>query len=298
MERWPNLFVVGVARAATTSLAYYLGQHPEVYMSPVKEPYFFTRYHPDWVGVPQEKAAYLELFRDADDAKYRGEATPAYFWDHESAGSIKAASPEARILISLREPVARAHSEYLLLRRSSYERRPSFAAVVSEELRLDEGERGDDPRYNYISRGLYTDGVTRFREMFGRDRVHVLFFEEFVENPRDQMRTVFEFLALDPEWADRIELAAKERGGAPRNKLAEALLYSPGARALARRAVPPAARSVIEAAFMRRPNHSNTDTATAARNLHQIYTHDRKRLENLLGRPAPWSPVQARADSP
>lgn len=291
MKVWPNLFIVGVARAGTTSLAHCLGQHPDVFMAPVKEPYYFTRYHPAWVAVPHQELAYLDLFRHSGDAKYRGEATPAYFWDDESARSIKDASPEARIVISLREPVDRAYSEYSLLRRSTDERRPSFVEVVSEELQLSD-QKGDDPRYNYVSHGLYADGVARFFDTFGRDRVHVLFFEEFASNPRAEIRKVYEFLQLEPEWADRINVSVKNRGGVPRNKLAERILYSPRARVAARWTLPPPARSWVERVLMQRPS-ANGATATASRMLEPVYAPDWRRLERLLGRPVPWSPAKA-----
>lgn len=287
METWPNLFIVGVARAGTTSLAHYLGQHPDVFMASVKEPYFFTHYHPDWVAVPHTESAYLELFRQGDGARYRGEATPAYFWDEESARAIRAASPDARIVISLREPVARAYSEYLLLRRSTFEERPSFLAVVSEEAQFPAVGEDDDPRHHYVARGLYAAGVARFLEVFGPERVHVLFYEELVADPRAEMRALYEFLDLDPEWADRIELSVRNRGGAARNRLAERLLYSRRARATARALVPPIARSLVERALMRPPD-SDDEVATASRLLRQLYASDRVPLERLLGRPVPW----------
>jgi Sulfotransferase domain len=296
VKAWPNLFIVGVARAGTTSLAYSLGQHPDVFMAPVKEPYFFTRYHPDWVAVPREESAYLKLFHQSGDARYRAEATPAYFWDKESARSIKDASPEARIVISLREPVDRAYSEYSLLRRSTDERRPSFLAVVSEEIQLSDSERGDDPRYNYVARGVYAEGVARYLETFGRERVHVLFFEEFAEDPRAEVRRMYEFLDLDPDWADQITLMVKNRGGVPRNKLAEKILYSPRARMVARWTLPPVARSSVEKALLQRPN-SRMDKAAASQMLQEVYAPDWRRLEGLLGRTVPWPRVGVGGDS-
>lgn len=284
---WPNLFVAGVARGGTTSLAYCLGQHPDVFMSPVKEPHFFTRYHPDWLAVPKDESAYLELFRQGSGAKYRCEATAAYFWDRGSAEAIRGASPEARIVISLREPVDRAYSEYLLLRRSTYEQRPSFLAAVSEEMQLPGHEHDDDPRHNYVARGLYAEGVARFFDTFGRDHVHVLFFEEFVANPQAELRELYGFLGLDPEWAERVDLTGRNRGGVARNKLAEKLLYSPPARIAARWIIPPIARSSIERALMKPPD-PDVEVTEATKRLRHLYARDQRRLERLLRRAVPW----------
>lgn len=288
MAQWPNLFIVGVARAGTTSLAYYLGQHPDVFMSPVKEPYFFTRYHPHWVAVPHEETAYLELFSSSGNAAYRGEATPAYFWDEESAAAIKRASPDARILISLRTPVLRAQSEYLLLRRRGYERRPSFVGVVREEMELAEDKRDDDPRNNYVFRSLYAAGVERYFETFGRERVRVVFFEEFVADPLAELGRIFDFLGVEQGPLNRIDLEVPNRGGVPRNGLVERVFYSRRARKLARSIIPPAARASVERTLMR-PHGSTAAAVQALRLLEPTLELDRERLERLLDRPVPWA---------
>jgi hypothetical protein len=73
-------------RARTTSLHDYLHQHPDIFMSRLKEPYFFTRCHPAWVEIAQERSAYLALFGDAGEARYRGEALPAYLSESDVPG--------------------------------------------------------------------------------------------------------------------------------------------------------------------------------------------------------------------
>lgn len=284
---WPNLFIVGVARGGTTSLAECLDQHPDVFMSPVKEPHFFTRYHPDGLAVTDDETAYLKLFRQGSEAEYRGEATTAYFWDAASAEAIRDASPDARIVISLREPVSRAYSEYLLLRRSTHERRASFPAAVAEEMALTDGERDDHPQHNYVARGRYADGVARFFDTFGRERVHILFFEEFVAKPRAELRALYEFLGLDPEWAERADLTVRNQGGIARNKLAGKLLYSPPARIVGRSLIPESARAWVEGALMR-PVTPDSEVAKARRLLEQVYMTDQRHLRRLLGRPVPW----------
>ena len=77
---WPNLFIVGAAKAGTTSLAYYLSQHPDVFMSKLKEPHHFSAVRPDGkfahaVPVVADQSSYLQLFQGADGFRYRGEAS-------------------------------------------------------------------------------------------------------------------------------------------------------------------------------------------------------------------------------
>ena len=105
---WPNLFVVGAAKAGTTSLWRYLDQHPAIYMSPVKEPHYFSSFTPGLFPAVKDEGEYLRLFRDAGDAPLRGEASASYLWDAETPRRHPSRSPDAKIVISLRDPVERA----------------------------------------------------------------------------------------------------------------------------------------------------------------------------------------------
>ena len=287
MSRAPNLFVVGVARAGTTSLSHYLDQHPEIFMSPVKEPYFFSSYHPDWVPVSQTLFSYMSLFAGATIERYLGEASPAYFWDEDSPAAIKEASKDARIIISLRDPIKRAYSEYLLLRRSLEDWRPTFAEAVREEMALDPSERGTNPQYNYVDRGYYAARVERYFELFGTERVHVLFFEDFVKSTREEMERVFEFLQVDPEPARSIAIAPQNQGGAPKNRLAAVLLYSKQLRRVGRLVVPPRGRPRVERSLMQR-GRMDVDDQTR-QGLYELYADDWMRLKELLGKSPPWA---------
>ena len=75
---WPNLFVVGAARAGTTTLWRYLGRHPEIWMAPIKETNFFSAYRPPLNPSVGDEASYLRLFAPGAESKLRGEASPSY----------------------------------------------------------------------------------------------------------------------------------------------------------------------------------------------------------------------------
>ncbi len=115
-EVWPNFFIVGVAKAGTTSLAAWLRQHPEVFISKLKEPRYFSHdlADPGVHNVVRSREAYLALFARSGRYKARGEASTSYFthWRHVPE-RIKEVVPEARIIILLRDPVERAYSSYL-----------------------------------------------------------------------------------------------------------------------------------------------------------------------------------------
>ena len=112
MERWPNFFIVGAPKAGTTSLHEYLSNIPGIFMSAEKEPNYFSMTvisKDDQSANPiRDKKKYLELFKNAKDEKIIGESSPNYLSDPEAPNLIHQVSPDAKILISLRDPVEQA----------------------------------------------------------------------------------------------------------------------------------------------------------------------------------------------
>ena len=274
-RRLPNLFVVGVARGGTTSLWHYLSQHPDIFMSPVKEPYYFSDFYKTSPRFPKDRATYVRLFSGGIGARWRGEASTAYFWDPSSAARIKKTCPAARILVSLRNPADRAYSEYLQDVRSGHEQR-DFVSAIKEEV-----ARGPtrDGRLNCLSSGFYVEGLERFLQAFG-DCVHVLFFEDLAREPRKEMRRIFAFLELDPQVGNQLEVTVENRSYVPRR----------GARRIlasrARRAMPVALKSRVDRLLLQRSQPVVPPEAQAL--LDELYAPQRERLTALLQRDLPW----------
>lgn len=238
--QWPNLFVVGAAKAGTTSLWRYLDRHPEIFMSPDKEPGFFSSRRS--IASPEARRAYLDLWAAAGDARLRGEASPSYLAVKHAHSAIQAAAPEAKIVISLREPIDRTHSSYLSLVSDGRERR-SFRQAVEDDL----AGRRVDGCPTYVKPRLYARGIRRYRRAFGKRNVHVLFFEELSAQPAAVMRELYSFLGVDPHVADGLEAKAHNQYKAPRNRaVGRAMRVRRAARAI----VPPSLRErVFEAAM-------------------------------------------------
>jgi hypothetical protein len=206
----PNFFIAGTARAGTTSLWEYLRQHPDIYMPPVfelKEPSFFC----DSYGIKDWKQ-YLELFAEGRGRKMIGEASGPYLTSPESPARIREAFPEARFIISLRNPADRAFSKYKWMRANRFESAPSF----EEALKLEESRAAsDDFRKNngqyfynflYFQSGRYVEQVRRFFETFGREQVRVVIFEEWTRQPLETVREIFSFLGVDAQFAPQIQV--------------------------------------------------------------------------------------------
>jgi Sulfotransferase domain len=270
-EALPNLFVVGVPRGGTTSLWYYLDQHPDIFMSEVKEPYFFSDYYKSRPRFPKDRSAYLELFAPGRDAHWRGEASTAYFWDPPCAGRIREFNPAARIVISLRDPADRAYSEYRHNIITGQERRP-FLAALRELLRAGDSV---DPRADFLTSGFYMEGLERYLDLFG-DRVHVLFLEELRADPRTELERIFTFLGVDLSPSRSIDLASQNASSFVQRLTARGLLSALRRRLLLRRSgnsMPPEARALLD----------------------EIYEPEREPLARLLRRPLPWRASAAAA---
>jgi hypothetical protein len=207
----PNFFIAGAARCGTTSLWAYLRQHPDVFMPPAfefKEPSYFC----DLYGMKNWRE-YLALFSEATGRKRIGEASGAYLTAPESAGRIRSAFPQARFIISLRNPAERAYSLYKWMHANGYEPIPVFedALKAEEDSRLankDFIRNNGENYYNflYFHSGLYVEQLRRFYEAFGTGQVHVILFEEFIARPAAHMQRVFEFLDVNASFVPHVEV--------------------------------------------------------------------------------------------
>jgi hypothetical protein len=281
VTRWPNLFLVGAPRAGTTSFYDYLRQHPDIYMSPVKEPGFFSpEAKPEpWVDRSFDETQYLDLFRGGDSQKLLGEASTTYLWVPEAASRIRAHSPEAKILIVLREPVERAYSHYLMQVRDGVEHRPFIDA-------LREPARPGIP--SYADRGLYCEQVRRYFDLFG-DRVLVLFFEEAFADVRGALRRTFAFLEVDPDFADEVRLEWHHHYARPREGLGRLLVTLAGKARwrLGRPLVPSFVQPLARRLLLTTAEKPSLDPKARAY-LEELYRDQRECLKTLLGVDPPW----------
>lgn len=222
-----NLFLVGAAKAGTSSLWAGLRRHPDIF-APAdeinKEPSFFCS-----ISRHMGLEWYSNQFVEGSNCAYRLDASTAYLAAPESAAEIYSYNPDARILIVLREPAARAYSLYNWMVADGYESAPSFErALELEDARFAHCEdRRSMPQYfwNYMYRrsGLYTEQVARFAERFG-DRLLLINFKDLVQRPATELERILDFLGLT-----RVSLPI-ERENASRQVLSPRLSF------LARRA--------------------------------------------------------------
>jgi len=195
MEIWPNFFIVGAPKAGTTSLYEYFKGIPGIFMSPIKEPNYFSvgiipnNYH---IKPIRDKKKYLELFHNVNDEKIIGESSPGYLQDPKAPYLIHDVIPNAKILISLRDPVERLYSNFLMSKKQGW-----FKLSFHEEIK--KGLNGDyDKRFPFLrlSAGKYSESINRYIEIFNKKQVKIIIFEQWIKNPKKIIDEVLEFLEV------------------------------------------------------------------------------------------------------
>ena len=173
----PNFLVIGAAKSGTTSLYHYLGQHPQVYVSPVKEPNFFALEgeKPDFRAPGSEERinswsvtdveAYRALFEGAGEEEALGEASAMYLYSEKAPGRIRHHLPNTKLVAVLRDPVERAYSSFLHLKRNGREPLDDFVeALEAEERRIRDNWEWI---WHYKNMGFYHEQLRRYHEAFG-----------------------------------------------------------------------------------------------------------------------------------
>jgi hypothetical protein len=198
----PHFFLVGAPKCATSSLHLLLRRHPDVFMCSPKEPHHFSTDLPGLAEVEGE-AAYRALFAGAPAGALRGEASAHYLVSETAAGAIRAAVPEARIVISLRHPVEAARSYYHQLRDGFREDQTGFEAAWALQEARARGERlppycPEPGQLQYRRIYSYHDQVARYLDTFGPENVLVLRVERIKADPQGVTGELLRFLGLPP----------------------------------------------------------------------------------------------------
>lgn len=203
----PTFIIAGASRSGTTSLWYYLRDHPDIFMPDEKEVRYFDknrRYG--------DKERYLEFFSQAEDESAIGEASPPYFndkvlFDEEgnylfsdtsSAERIFDFDPDMKIVISLRNPVDRAYSQYWKNRtRAGLDDDKSFREVIEEEV--NGGRSPEDNPACWLFKNGYGTHLSNWLDIFPEDQIKVVIFDEWIEDEEAVLEDICEFLDVDPD---------------------------------------------------------------------------------------------------
>ena len=175
----PNFLIIGAPRGGTTWIAKNLMEHPDVYMPLCKEVHFFDR------SYDKGMDHYASFFAEAENKIAVGEATPEYLYVPEVASRIYKELPNAKLIVSLRNPVERLYSRYW----HAKARYPENANISFEDKIRQKPVM--------IEEGFYFDHLMRYYNLFPRTQILVLLYDDLEKSPHDFLRSIFSFLGID-----------------------------------------------------------------------------------------------------
>lgn len=279
--RKPDFFVIGAMKSGTTSLHYYLKQHPRIFLPAEKEVPFLAN---DELYARGLDWCLQEFFRGARPGQLIGTVSPQYMTDSRVPGRMHEAFPQARLVAILRDPMSRAVSHYKMMVRAFNERRPFAEAMQG----------------HYVEAGEYGRILGEFAQFYPRERLRVLFLRDLEIDPGSVLAQVYGFLGL--EMPDSFVPVGKRNSGdgsglRPVARFAANTIHS------RLRPLRPLIKKLLPERYTRRVgmwtimyrskirDPAGIDVSLPpqrGRELARHYLEDLAALEDLLGRPAPW----------
>lgn len=291
----PDFFLVGAPKCGTTALHQHLARHPEIFVSAKEEMNHFAtdllRADDPW----RSEERYLEAFRGAAGARRIGDSSVFHLFSRAAARGIRAFRPDARILVSLRDPVDWLPSYHSQLVWNGDETLTELEAALEAEPARQRGlqlpaQLRFPQRLYYSQVAAFSEQLERYFDAFGRERVHVLLFDELESAPESALRALLEFLDVDPSHCENFERANPNQQ--VRSAAFSEFLKRPPSpvAAIVTRALPPGLRLRLRRA-LRRLNSRKAPRAPLSPALRarlcERFRPEVARLEALLGRPLP-----------
>jgi hypothetical protein len=220
-DRMPNLFIIGAAKAGTTALYHYLCQHPQIFLSRVKEPMFFSREECYARGLDWYEGEYFE---GAEDYPVRAEATPHYlYWSEKVAPRIKEVYGKRPVtfIVSFRDPVLRAYSWYWNMVREGREGLDLDEALRVEECRLEQNRHElyqlGSMVYGYSAGSRYASLLQPYLEIFSLENFFFVFQDDLKSRVNETCEEIFKFLDIEPSI--HINTSNSNPAAMPRSRL-------------------------------------------------------------------------------
>lgn len=226
----PDFLILGAAKSGTTSLYFYLRQHPDIFLpQDVKEPGYLafaecnspqsnpaTPYPNIWNSVVFQRERYLKLFSGAKPVQMVGEATPEYLYLHnDTVKNIRKLYGERardlKFIVVLRNPIDRIWSHYWMYIRDGYEGL-SFDTASDDKTIRARLDVGWHPSYDYVGFGKYADQIAAWRDAFGAEAIKVILFDELKSSAPTVCSHLYEFLGVTSGFCPQTEIAFNKSG--------------------------------------------------------------------------------------
>jgi len=195
-RKLPDFIIIGTQKGGTTSLFYYLYQHPELSFSHKKEIYFFNLFFNEGL------AWYKSHFPFRTNSKITGEATPSYMFHPKAAERVKSILPNVKLIVLLRNPIDRAYSGYAMGLRRKTDTAETFEVAVKRELEALQNQNDVDEytqekhELYYLERGKYYSQLLPWLAHFQREQFLFIKSENLFQNPENELIKVYEHLGI------------------------------------------------------------------------------------------------------
>ncbi len=272
------LFMVGTTKGGTSSLHLWLNQHPDIALSRRKELHFFCSCPAPHLRAASTYEEYLTHL--TTNVPVTGESSPCYLYYPETPQHIYQRFPSARILVSLRDPVERYWSHYLM---NDIYRPTGLDAITVLDRCLEQGR--SDALNDLFGLGLYCEQLQRYMSVFGPPRMKVIFLEELESDAEATLTSVFDFLELPTVQVDT--RVRDKQYVEPRGTVGQIALRNPTIRKIGVRLSPSPLRRFLRTKVLGAPEKPPIPAELSSR-LAELYREESRQLEELLGRRVPW----------
>ncbi len=214
LRKLPDFVIIGTQKGGTSSLYYYLSQHPQTQMSNPKEVHYYD------INYKKGLAWYKSHFPYKWNKKITGEASPYYIFHPHAPKRIHKDLPQVKIIMLLRDPVERAFSHYKMNVKNGTETLSFEEAIDKENERLEDDISKMQSNelyaaqkhrlYSYVNRGLYSDQLKNWLQYFPLEQMMIIKSEDFFQNTEVIVKQVLDFLQL--EESSNIKFINKNKG--------------------------------------------------------------------------------------
>lgn len=274
----PDFLVIGAAKAGTSALYQYMREHPQIFMPAKEIRYFaydggeearereerFGKYHFEVKSLE----AYQALFAAADPSLSWGEIAPIYLESQSAPRRIRELIPDVRLIAILRNPVHRAFSGYVMQVRSGREHRPVHEAF--------------DPAAHHVQAGFYHAQIKRYLDLFPREQLMLILYEEFAHDNRATLGGIFEFLGVDTDFEPPLH-QKHNVSTYPKSRMFNSLIENRLTRDVLRPALPEWVRHLARRAKKSNLGKPPRIPQVVHAHLLDIYRDDILRLQDLTG---------------
>jgi hypothetical protein len=296
MGKKVDFFVVGAPKSGTTSLYFYLKQHPEIFLPSKKELHYFS-----FSDLKQREAGpgdnyvlrscvnteeeYLEHYRGSEGLR-SGDISPSYFFHARSATRINEFNSDAKIIILLRNHAEKAFSQYSHLRGVGREKLSFKEALIAED---DRDASGYSDFWLYKKSTLYSPSLKKYLDVFGSNSVGIYLFDDLVSDREKVLADICNFIGVDSAFQFLSE-GVHNVSGKPKSHLIAKYILAPNFITWALRKIIPSSIGAPIRSFIKGVNTGRKEKICpiVREELDDFFAEDRLSVESILNRKLPW----------